>query len=69
MSTLHAGDNRIHLLVRRTSEAKEALQRLRVQCYSGKKIDSIPKGPSSPNLWFLVPIKAPESLNNEYLDP
>ena len=28
-----------------------------------------PKGPSNPYLWFLVPIKAPESLNNEYLDP
>ena len=28
-----------------------------------------PKGPSSPYLWFLVPIKAPKSLNNEYMDP
>ena len=28
-----------------------------------------PKGPSSPYFWFLVPIKAPKSLNNEYLDP
>ena len=29
----------------------------------------LPKGPSSPYFWVLVPIKAPKSLNNEYLDP
>ena len=29
---------------------------------------SFPMGPSSPGLWFLVPIKAPKSFNSEYLD-
>ena len=28
-----------------------------------------PKGPSSPDLWFLVPKMTPKSYNGEYLDP
>ena len=28
-----------------------------------------PKGPSTHYLWFLVTIKAPKSLNTDYLEP
>ena len=42
-----------------------------VRAFVGGQLDLAfyPKGPSSPYLWFWVPIKAPKSLNNEYLDP
>ena len=36
--------------------------------HKGLTLLIIPKGPSNPYLWYLVHIKAPELLNNAYLD-
>ena len=37
--------------------------------YDGSGSACFPKGPSTHYLWFLVTIKAPKSLNKDYLEP
>ena len=52
----------------KSAEAKRS-ELIKELAASRAEVVPSPKGPSSPDLWLLVPKMDPKSYNREYLDP